>query len=54
MGNYSVYLNADEKTKINNIAASCEVPKGNVLRVIVKAFDESYLKELVQNYKNQL
>ena len=51
MGNFSVYLNSDEKRKIENIAESCSVPRGNILRILIKSFDEEYLKALVQAYK---
>lgn len=54
MGNYSIYLNKKEDAKVNNVAASCNVPKGNVMRVIIHSFPEDYLKQLVNGYKGEI
>jgi hypothetical protein len=54
MGNFSVYLNKKENTKVSNVASSCKVAPGKVLRVILHSFPEDYLKQLVDGYKEEL
>ncbi len=37
--------------KINNVSKECGVQKGKMLRIIIKNFPEHYIKEIINNYK---
>lgn len=52
MGNFSIYLTDDLKEKLARITHDCNIEKSKVLRILFRNVPESYIKDVVNTYKD--
>ena len=53
MGTYSIYLNDEEKEKVQSVAQECNVKSSAPIKILVEYVPKWFLKELVQSHKER-